>query len=147
MIAGGCRCGACRYTLAYDQAPLTYACHCLDCQTMSGGGFALQALIPTSRFAISGDLLEWARANSKGKITTQYFCAACMTRLHSANEGRPGTVIVRAGTLDDSAALSPAAHMWAKRKLPWVGLPEGSETYAEGIPPERFMALFAPNFA
>lgn len=147
VLTGGCRCGACRYTLDYDMAPASYACHCLNCQTMSGGGFGLQALVPLSRFAITGDLIDWTRPNSRGSVVAHWFCAECKTRLHSTSEERPGVTLLRAGTLDDSSGLTPAAHMWVKRKLPWIGLPADSETYDEGIPPERLMAIFAPNLA
>lgn len=145
-LTGGCRCGACRYTLDYADIPVTYACHCLNCQTMSGGGFVLQALVPLSRFAISGDVIEWAHPNPQGKITTQRFCAVCKTRLYSTNEGRPDIALVRAGTIDNSSNVEPAVHMWAKRRLHWISLPADVEAYDEAIPPERVMAIFAPNF-
>lgn len=47
-IAGGCRCGAVRYTLAMDTLPRTYACHCHYCQTWSGSAFSQQAIVAES---------------------------------------------------------------------------------------------------
>jgi hypothetical protein len=145
-LTGGCRCGSCRYTLDYPTPPVSYACHCLNCQTMSGSGFVVQAFVPAPRYALTGDTIDWAHANAQGQVTTQRFCAICKTRLFSTNDGRPGMVLVRIGTLDDSDAVTPAVHMWTKRKLPWITLPPDAETFAEGVPPARMMALLAPNF-
>ena len=114
---------------------------------MSGSAFILQAPLPLARFSIEGEVIEWDHPNLQGKITTQRFCAACKTRLYSTNEGRRGIALVRAGTMDDSMEVKPAVHMWAKRKQSWVGLSENAEVYNEAIPPDRVMAIFAPNFA
>ena len=146
-LAGGCRCGQCRYTLAYDAVPVTYACHCLDCQTMTGSACTLHALLPAERLSIEGDIIAWENRNSQGKLTSQRFCATCKTRLYSTNEGRPGTVLLRMGTLDDSMRIVPAVHIWVRRKQFWVGLPADAETYEEGMPPERAKAVIGPNFA
>ena len=53
-IEGGCRCGAVRYKLALDTLPLTYACHCLDCQTWSGSAFSQQTFVPEAALAVTG---------------------------------------------------------------------------------------------
>lgn len=146
-LLGGCRCEAFRYELEYSVPPVSHACHCLDCQTMSGSSFALQILFPQSRFSLSGALIEWARPNRRGATTRQQFCAICKTRIYSTNDERAGILTLRAGTLDDSAELNPIAHMWIRRKQPWLQLPVDAETYEEGIPAERMMTLLARNFA
>jgi hypothetical protein len=87
-----------------------------------------------------------AHPNSRGDVTIQRFCAVCKTRLYSTNEGRSGTAVIRAGTLDDSGALVPTVHMWAKRKQAWIGLPLDTEIYDEAIPPDRAKISFAANF-
>ena len=146
-LSGRCRCEAFRYELEYALTPLSYACHCLDCQTMSGSAFALQAIVPHTRFSSSGTLIEWAHPNRRGTTTRQQFCSVCKTRLYSTSDERVGILVLRAGTLDKSAALNPVAHMWIKRKQPWLQLSADVETYEEGISPERMKVLFAPNFA
>ncbi|HEV2594630.1 MAG TPA: GFA family protein [Sphingomicrobium sp.] len=146
-LAGGCRCGACRYELDYDSIPATYACHCLDCQKMTGSGFSEHAMIPADRFRIEGDVVQWDHPNSQRKVTSQRFCAVCKTRLYSSNEGRPGVVIVRMGTLDESTQIVPLVHLWVKRKQTWIGLPAGAETFEEGIPAERAKEIIAANFS
>jgi hypothetical protein len=149
MVAlyGGCRCQTFRYELASVSLPLTYACHCLDCQTMSGSAFALQMIIPQSRFSPAGELIEWAHPNRRSTTTRQQFCATCKTRIYSTSDERVGILTLRAGTLDESASLKPIAHMWVKRKQPWFQISTDAETYDEGIPADRMKILFASNFS
>lgn len=145
-LSGGCRCGACRYTLANAALPVTYACHCLNCQTMSGGSFALQAPVAEARLSVEGDLASWTHPDQRGHETVQRFCAACMTRLYTTNSGRRGIALLRAGTLDRSEELAPSIHIWAKRKQSWIALPDRAETYDEAAPAERARTIFASNF-
>ena len=146
-LSGACRCGACRYTLDYQNLPVAYACHCLDCQTMSGASFTLQMPILLSRLHTDGNFIGWAHPNSRGDVSTQRFCAVCKTRLNSTNDGRPTIALIRAGTLDESANIVPAVHMWTKRKQAWIELPDNAEADEEAIPAERLKALFAPNYS
>lgn len=146
-FAGGCRCGAARYALEADALPAVYACHCLDCQKMSGSAFALQAPIREERLRVAGDLAEWVNEDPSGRRRVQRFCAICKTRLFSTNSTRPGIAVLRAGTLDLSNTLVPAAHIWTKRKQPWIALPEGTPAFEENAPVDRFLTIFASNFA
>lgn len=131
-IEGGCRCGAVRYTLAQEVLPLTYACHCRDCQTWSGSAFSQQTWLPDKSLSVSGPLVVYELANASGRVSTQRMCGACHTRIYNSNSSRPGIVVVRAGTLDRSDELDVVAHIWVKRKQPWLTLPEGVPTWAEG---------------
>ena len=148
-LFGGCRCGTCRYSLDYDQIPVVYACHCLDCQKTTGGGFALQAAVSSSRFHIDGDLIEWRRQSADSGTHIPGFrqrsCANCQTRMFTTFEGFEEMALLSAGTLDRSSEVIPSAHLWAKRRQPWIALPEGVEIYEEGFPGDRAMAFYGPN--
>ena len=39
--------------------------------------------------------------------------------------GRRDVHFVRAGTLDDPAAVAPDVHIYTRSKLPWVTIPDG----------------------
>jgi hypothetical protein len=41
----------------------------------------------------------------------------------------PVVAFVRAGTLDEPAAVSPDVHIFTRSKLPWVTLPEGVPSF------------------
>jgi hypothetical protein len=60
---------------------------------------------------------------------------------------------VRAGTLDDPAAVAPDVHIYTRSKLPWVVLPESVPAFATyydtkklwpATSLERLEALMAP---
>jgi hypothetical protein len=136
MIGGGCRCGAVRYTLALDRLPLTYACHCTDCQTWSGSAFSQQAVVAEDGVQASGPIAIFALTSPSGRISRQRMCEICHTRLFNTNSARPGVAVIRAGTLDRSNELVVTAHIWTRSKQPWLELPEGAPRWAEAPPPE-----------
>lgn len=141
-VVGGCRCGAVRYELARDRPPPVYCCHCRDCQTWTGSAFSQQAVVRESDFAIvAGAPVLFELTNPSGSISRQHACGHCHTRLYNTNSARPGLVIVRAGTLDDSDTLTPVLHIWTKRKQPWVVLPENVPAFEESAPAEAFLDI------
>jgi hypothetical protein len=145
-IAGGCRCGAVRYTISMDALPATYACHCLDCQTWSGTAFSQQFPMKEDLLAIEGPLVVYELTSPSGNISRQRMCSVCHTRVYNTNSARPGLVIVRAGTLDRSDELDVVAHIWTKRKQRWIAIPEGIPSWPEVAPAnEMAAALAAPR--
>ena len=144
-IQGGCRCGAVRYTLALDALPRTYACHCRDCQTWSGSAFSQQTLVPEGSLSLTGSLAVFELIAPSGRVSVQRMCPVCHTRIYNTNSARPGVAVVRAGTLDRSDELDTAAHIWVKRKQPWLTLPEGVPAWPEGAPPGELMRALMPR--
>lgn len=122
-IAGRCHCGAVRYAIEADAMPASYACHCTDCQTQSGSAFTLQMPLFADRLHVTGELTSGTRRQPSGEDAVIFACARCLTRLYSENPKRPGIVILRAGTLDDSRSLHPKAHFFVTSKLDWVTIP------------------------
>lgn len=143
MIAGGCRCGAVRYTLAAEKLPGSYACHCTICQRASGASFALQMPVFEAALAIEGEVIERSHLNPSGARSIVRYCDTCLTRLYNTNEARPGLAIVRAGTLDGSEHLSPRFHIFVSTKQPWIALPEGVPAFEQAAPVEAFAKLLA----
>jgi hypothetical protein len=137
-INGGCGCGAVRYALALDRLPATYACHCLDCQTWSGSAFNQVALLPESTMTVSGPVEICEITGPSGRVSHQRVCRSCHTRLYSTNSARPGLMGLRAGTLDESHALHVVAHIWVKRKQPWITIPDSTPSWPESAPQEQF---------
>lgn len=128
---GGCACRALRYRLL--SAPLiVHACHCTQCQRLSGTAFALNALIESDRLEIlAGEARPVPVTGASGKPQAIFRCPACRTALWSHYPGA-GTKIafVRVGTLDRPALLPPDIHIYTSTRLPWVELPPG----ARGVP-------------
>jgi hypothetical protein len=113
---------------------------------MSGGACVVQLPISEHRLQVKGDIITWENEDPRGNATTQRFCSLCKTRLFSTNTGRPGMALLRAGTLDRSDELTPALHIWTKRKQPWIALQGDVPAYPEAAPIEVSRASFAPNF-
>lgn len=129
---GGCACRAMRYRLL--AAPLiVHACHCTECRRLSGGAFAVNALIETDRFEIlSGEARPVPVTGASGKPQAIFRCPACATALwsHYPDAGAR-LAFVRVGTLDEPARLPPDIHIFTSTRLPWVELPEGARAVPE----------------
>lgn len=138
-IEGGCRCGAVRYRLEVAEMPPVYCCHCHYCQTWSGSAFSQQAVVGEGQIVVTqGSPDVFDRANENGAISTQSVCGLCHSRLWNTNSARPGLAVVRAGTLDASDTLVPRAHIWIKRKQPWITISADIPCWHENAPPADF---------
>ncbi len=138
-MTGGCACRAIRYEIISFPL-LLYGCHCNDCQTISGSAFALNMPVATDGFRIvTGTPKGWRRLSPSGAEVISWFCGDCGARLYGERKGRPESMNVRAGTLDDTAWLVPAAHMFAKSAQPWIRLsilPATDAECHEASPPD-----------
>jgi hypothetical protein len=141
FIEGGCRCGRVRYKAKLDRLPRVYACHCLDCQTWSGSAFSLQFILAEGDLEVSGEPGLFELTAPEGDRTSrQRACPVCFTRVYNTNTRRPGMVVVRAGTLDRSDELTIVAHIWTKRMLAGIVVPDDVPSWPEGAPPAEFLA-------
>jgi hypothetical protein len=131
--------------LALDALPRTYACHCLDCQTWTGSAFSQQTYQPEASLDVSGPLAVYELTTPSGRTSVQRMCALCHTRIYNSNSARPGIVVVRAGTLDRSDELDVVAHIWVKRKQPWLKLPETVPSWNEAAPIAELVQALAPR--
>ncbi|HVH80799.1 MAG TPA: GFA family protein [Stellaceae bacterium] len=153
-LEGGCACGAIRYKLT--NAPMiVHACHCTDCQRLSGSAFALNLWIEREFVESSGDapVAYNVPPGSSGKPHDVLSCPKCGTGLWNKYHAAPGdTVLLRAGTLDDASQVTPDVHIFTRSKVPWLELPKDTRVFegyyktAEVWSPEslaRWKALFA----
>ena len=144
-IDGGCRCGAVRYELALDALPSTYACHCLDCQTWSGSAFSQQTFLPETALAVTGPVVVYEFTTPSGRTSTQRMCGVCHARIYNTNSARPNVAVVRAGTLHRSNELRVVAHIWVKRKQPWLTLEDGVPTWPEAAPADQLVGALTEH--
>ena len=124
---GGCSCGAIRYRLTRDPL-IVHACHCRDCQRITGGAFVINLWIEQKHVEASGARPKsFVRPGGSGKEHAVYFCDTCGTFVWSDYRivSTP-CLFVRAGTLDDPSGIVPDIHIFTRSKLPWVRLPEGA---------------------
>ena len=128
-LNGGCLCGAVRYVLREGFRLNPYACHCTDCQTRTGSAFSEHMLFAMTDIAVTGELDAGEFDQPSGAHSRIFGCARCKARIYAVNDSRDGLASLRCGTLDNSAEISPAAHLWVKSKQPWIGLPDDAKTH------------------
>jgi hypothetical protein len=51
--------------------------------------------------------------------------------------------VVRAGTLDRSDELNVVAHIWTKRKMKGIAIPDDVPSWPENAPPADFIAALS----
>lgn len=120
---GGCNCGKLRYSVSAP--PVTgYLCHCHLCQKRSGSAFSFQLVFPAGALALTqGEPLRRERAQRDGRSSASLWCPDCYSRLWVAFSGSP-FVTLRAGTLDETADLAPAAQIWTSSAQAWAVKPD-----------------------
>lgn len=141
-LTGRCVCGTVQYA-AVARADRAYACHCSECQTRSGSAFAMLLPVPVAGFEVTGETLIVQQEEANGVVATLHLCAQCLTRIYTENPLWSDLRILRAGTLDDSAAAAPAFHIWVSSKQRWFTLPPGVPQYeTQPTDPAEWRRLF-----
>src|SRR4051794_6339604 len=128
-MMGGCSCGAIRYEIAFFPL-LLYTCNCSHCQRASGSAFALNMPVRAGDFHIrQGAPKPWRHTSPSGVAVISWFCGDCGGRLYGERAGRADIVNLRAGTLDDTAWLGPAAPLFTPGAPPRGGAGRGAESH------------------
>jgi len=129
--SGGCACGAIRYRVTEDPF-IVHVCHCRDCQRHTGSAFVINLWIERRFVETEPAPTQYFRLTAgTGKPHDIYYCEHCGTRLWSRYHASfAGTILLRAGTLDEPASVTPEVHIFTRDKLPWVALPEGVPAFA-----------------
>jgi hypothetical protein len=129
-LTGKCLCAAIRYELRASPL-IVHACHCRDCQRITGGPFVINLWIEAKHVRATGpEPRGFSLAGGSGKQHDVFFCATCGTYLWSRYRVVPGDCLfVRAGTLDDPAQVVPDVHIFTRTKLPWIRLPENARAF------------------
>ena len=128
---GGCACGAIRYRLSAPPL-IVHACHCRDCQRLTGSAFATNIWIERRFVEMDHNRLRTARLKGgSGKPHEVFSCPDCGTAIYSKYHAAPGdTVLLRAGTLDRPEMVKPDVHIFTRSKVPWFELPAGVPNFA-----------------
>ncbi|KAJ9619944.1 hypothetical protein H2203_008219 [Taxawa tesnikishii (nom. ined.)] len=123
MPSGSCLCGAVK--IEYTQEPIAKAlCHCTDCRKITGSTYSTNAVVPQDGFKVtSGKPKVFSKTADSGNKIHSYFCGDCGTTLYRDGDSFNGAKIVKAGVLDDYAALNnakPAVELYAPERVDWV---------------------------
>ncbi len=132
-LRGRCACGNIQYALT--ESPLiVHACHCLDCQRLTGSAFVINVWIER-KFVEVGPATprSFRLTGGTGKPHDVFFCETCGTYVWSRYQLAPGDALfVRAGTLETPEAVRPDVHIFTRSKVPWLRLPDGVRAFRDG---------------
>lgn len=120
-------CGAVRYEISKEPVGV-YACHCTDCQRITGSAFSLGVVVPDDAFRVFGR--EPRRAPdviaASGRLKSRQICPDCGVWLFGdprpSTEGAGLVRVVRGGTLDGTSWLQPTMHFWTRSAQKWLAL-------------------------
>lgn len=117
---GQCLCGSIQYEIL--SSPLfSTTCHCTHCQKSSGSAFSINIGVPAESFNITGSTLtDYIDIGGSGQNLHRYFCSQCGSPLYTKPDRRPGIVIVKVGTLDNTNTFKPDINIWCDSKMEWL---------------------------
>lgn len=128
---GGCLCGAVRYSVADGDAIFVGHCHCKDCQKASGAGKVTVLAVPEAMVTITGAMTSYESKGDNGQPVTRQFCPTCGGQLFSRASTMPGVLMIKAGSLDDSAAVAPQMSVFAGSAAAWDQPAAGIPSFAK----------------
>ena len=109
-FAGGCQCGAVRFSA--ERLGASSICHCRMCQKATGGFFG--PYVDTEGFAWTHGAPRYFESS---QTVRRGFCAACGTPLSFESQGNVGVSI---GALDDPEQAPPTTQLVWPAKLSYV---------------------------
>jgi len=115
--AGGCQCGAVRYTVS-GEPQHSSLCHCEGCRRSAGAPMVGWAAFAEADFALTQG--KPVTFNSSG-AAMRSFCGVCGTGLLYRNaEFLPGIVDIQSATLDEPERMPSRAHIQVAERLSWM---------------------------
>jgi len=133
MHTGSCLCGDVKFEVDGRLEPIQ-VCHCQQCRKAHGTPFSTNIPVETAMFRIVKGERSLAQYESSPG-TSRMFCRTCGSPVYSAKEASPGTIYVRAGTLNEALGVRPVAHFHTASKCNWWPI-------ADGLP--QFPGTFVP---
>lgn len=129
-VQGECYCGAIAYEAEVESGTIT-VCHCADCQAQSGSAFRANIPAPAAGFRLlRGTPRTYLKTAASGNQRLLAFCEVCGSSLYACATEDPQAYSLRVGTVKQRHALgTPQREIWTRRRLPWVGLPEGVTSF------------------
>ena len=119
-VTGQCHCGAIAYEAEVDPAGVQ-ACHCTDCQRLSGSPYRASVGAPRDSFRLlKGTPKIYVKTADNGNKRAQGFCADCGSPIYSSKISDPQMYSLRVGCLDQRAQLPPMKQIWCRSSLDWA---------------------------
>ena len=116
--AGGCLCGAVRYSL---RGPSLFECQCCckDCQKATGTGHTTIVGVLRSQLKVEGEPAVFTNSGESGGTVSRHFCSTCGGRLYTSGSLPGEVVMIQAGSLDLPHAVTPQNVIYFKDRVAW----------------------------
>lgn len=146
MYNGGCECKSVRYQ--FNGKPMTcYACHCTDCQTVTGSAFALSMLVHEHDLHIIEGEIHIRKIPDDRIEIRRHECKGCGTVMWFSADAYPNMAALKPGTLDDTHWFTPIAHLWTRSAQPWIKLDSTAKQYETQAKFSELVELWANHHA
>jgi hypothetical protein len=76
-------------------------------------------MVPKAAMTITGQARFYERMADSGHRVRRGFCPDCGCPVYAENSGRPDTLMLRAGSLDDPELFRPAMVVYAEAAPSW----------------------------
>lgn len=110
----------------------TFVYHCAECQTPTGIAFSAVVAVPEGAFAVTGVTPSsyQTSGDDSERPVHRHFYELCGSPLYSVAEHCPGSVFIKARTLDDTSWVDHTYHIWTSSAQPWVRIDDSAVTSA-----------------
>lgn len=118
VCKGSCLCGQVEYEISGNVGIFQY-CHCSRCRKFTGSAHSANLFVKPEQFRwLKGEASVGTYAPDYSKYFTTAFCRNCGSSLPWAiKTGK--TVVVTAGTLDDSPDIKPTQNVYCGSRAAW----------------------------
>lgn len=130
-ITGQCHCGAIHFTATVDPARV-FACHCADCQIISGAPLRAAIQVPADQVELQGSPKQYVKVAASGNRRVQAFCGDCGTQLFATEADVPKNLNIRLGCVNERAQLKPSVQVWQDSAMPWLTELDGIPAHSRG---------------
>ena len=120
QVNGECHCGKIEIKATVKLSDVR-ACHCTDCQKMSGAPMRAIAMAPSDKIEITGRPKEYIKIGDSGNKRIQAFCPYCGTQLFATDMGKT-QYNLRTGFLEQKNELVPKAHVFTHSSMQWINI-------------------------
>lgn len=117
-VNGKCHCGKIEIEAIVNKDEVR-ACHCTDCQKISGAPLRAIAIAFSDNVKVIGNPKEYIKTGDSGNKRIQAFCEDCGTQLF-ATDLEKTIYNIRAGFLEQKNQLIPGRHVFTKSSVPWL---------------------------
>ncbi len=118
-VQGRCHCGQISYEAEVDPGEVS-ACHCRDCQMLSGTAYRVSVRAPIGTFRmLSGQPKRYIKTAESGARRAHWFCSDCGSPVYASAPENPPTYSLRVGCLEQRDQLPPQIQIWCRSSLPW----------------------------